>query len=242
MKVFKFILCLFGLIVQIEIQGQTTCGRIVYERKVNLQKRFKHNDSEYVQKLLEENKYKVEQFELLFNDSLSLFRVLNENLMDPLAWMTKRNLTLQNLNDSTKMVLCNVFGQDNYVSCKSRLRTWKITTEERIIAGYKCRIALWETNEGERIYAWYSIDVLAQVGPDGFFGLPGAILGLASEDGGIVYFATSFEPIVPTIETFEVKQKKKSSYSEEEFKVEMLEKHTDDEVDRIYWINYFNWF
>ncbi len=38
---------------------------------------------------------------------------------------------------------------------------------------------------------------MTSTGPEGFFGLPGAIMGLATEDGGIVYFATSVEGTKP---------------------------------------------
>jgi GLPGLI family protein len=35
------------------------------------------------------------------------------------------------------------------------------------------------------------------VGPEGFCGLPGTILGLATEDGGIVYFAKKIDATAP---------------------------------------------
>ena len=44
-------------------------------------------------------------------------------------------------------------------------------------------------NDSTRIYAWYAPNIIPSVGPEGFCGLPGAILGIATEDGGIIYFA-----------------------------------------------------
>jgi GLPGLI family protein len=242
MKVFKIALSLCCLLSFFGIHAQTNSGRIVYERKINLHKKYKDNEGEYMAKLLEENKYRIEQFELIFNDSLSIFQVLNEKTTDPLAWMTKRNTTLQNLKDSSKLVVCDISGQVNFVNCTPRIRTWKITNDERIIAGYKCRKAIWE-GEGEvKIYAWYSIEVIAPVGPEGFYGLPGAILGLASEDGGIVYFATLFEPIVPNEAVFHLNSKKKSTYFFEDFKEVMTNKFSESESDKEYLIDFFNWF
>ena len=43
-------------------------GRIVFERKTNLKKRF-GNEPRMKNFITEENKYRTEQFELFFNDS-----------------------------------------------------------------------------------------------------------------------------------------------------------------------------
>ena len=61
-----------ALLVVFGAQAQISNGRIVYERKVNLQKIFKDNDR-VKQFLPEDVKWRVEEFELVFNDSMSAF-------------------------------------------------------------------------------------------------------------------------------------------------------------------------
>jgi GLPGLI family protein len=57
---------------------------------------------------------------------------------------------------------------------------------------YECIKAIWQKNDSTRIYAWFSPMISASIGPEGISGLPGAILGLAREDGSVVYFANRF--------------------------------------------------
>ena len=65
-------------------------------------------------------------------------------------------------------------------------------------------------NDSTRIYAWYCDEISASVGPESFYGLPGAILGLATEDGGVIYFAKSIDVVrPPAAELFPEKTKEK---------------------------------
>ena len=76
-----------------------------------------------------------------------------------------------------------------------------MTSSKRKIAGYECRRVIWKKNDSTRIHAWYSQELVPAVGPESFGGLPGTILGLATEDGGVVYFAKSVEVGVKDIES-----------------------------------------
>ena len=60
--------------------GQLTQGKIVYERKTNLYKKFK--DDNVTDWIKERDKIKIDYFELLFNDSLSLFRPQESELKE----------------------------------------------------------------------------------------------------------------------------------------------------------------
>lgn len=95
-----------------------------------------------------------------------------------------------------------------------RNRTWKITESSRNIAGYNCKQALWEVNDTLRIYAWYAEELISSTGPETFNGLPGVILGLATEDGGVVYFAKEVKPMNVNITEYIPKVKEKDLYNE----------------------------
>ena len=87
----------------------------------------------------------------------------------------------------------DMMGREMVIQDSMTTRQWKITEKKRKLGGYLCRRAIWEMNDSTRIYAWFSVDVVPSIGPEGFAGLPGAILGLATEDGGIIYFAKEVE-------------------------------------------------
>ena len=102
-------------------------------------------------------------------------------------------------------------------------RKWKITERKRSIAGYSCRRAIWPKNDSTRIYAWYTDQILPSTGPETFNGLPGTILGLATEDGGVVYFAKTIQESYNDFEELSPKIKKKT-YTESELKYELEQK------------------
>jgi GLPGLI family protein len=84
-----------------------------------------------------------------------------------------------------------------------------------------CRKAIWEKNDSTRIYAWFSVDIVPSIGPEGFGGLPGAILGLATEDGGVIYFAKKVDTGQVSPKSLEYEKTNKFSTIEElKFKLE----------------------
>lgn len=223
----KKILCA-GIIFLFTYQAhaQISSGRIVFERRTNLKKRF-GNDPRMGKFITEENKYRVENFELFFNDSTCVFRPLpdEEPAEGMMKYLTTRNTVYQNINKQEKFIIMDLWGNNAYIKDSIDSRQWKITENSRVIGGYNCRKAIWEMNDSTRIYAWFSVDIVPSMGPEGFGGLPGAILGLATEDGGVVYFAKDVKPMDPPAGVLNYDSKGKDIYTErelmEELKVKM---------------------
>jgi GLPGLI family protein len=183
-------LCILWIGISATASAQITEGRIVYERKVNLKKLF--GDDERMKNFItDENKIRIEQFELLFNDSLSAFLPIpsEDDGNGFMKYLTSHNKVYYNRENEQKMVVMDMWGNETFMLDTMQRRAWKVTESKRNIGGYQCRKAIWEMNDSTRIYAWFSVDVVPSIGPEGFAGLPGAILGLATEDGGIIYFA-----------------------------------------------------
>lgn len=196
---------LFILILCIGFQasGQyMLSGKITFERRTNLEKRF--NDPRMRRMVTEENKIRTESFYLYFNDSASIFKAVPSDKVDDMAWMTTKNSYYQNLKNGTQLTVLGLMGQNVYVQDSLPARNWKITDSKRSICGYECRKAVYEKNDTTRIYAWYTTALVPSVGPEGFCGLPGTILGLATEDGGIIYFAKKIEELKPTKEDMSI--------------------------------------
>jgi GLPGLI family protein len=188
---------------------QIKSGKIVYERKTNLYKKFKDDDvKDWIK---EGDKVKTDFFELYFNDSLSCYKPQESDLRERYGWATNKNTVYQNFKSDSTYTIKKVWEEPVHIYDSLHKRNWKITDSKRNISGYVCRKAIWEINDSTRVYAWYTDVIITSTGPENFFGLPGAILGLATEDGGVVYFAKSVEAITPDLASIippKTKQKK----------------------------------
>lgn len=194
-------------------------GKITFERRTNLEKRF--NDPRMRRMVTEENKIRTESFTLFFNDTASVFKAIPTDRIDEMAWMTTKNSYYQNLRVGSQLTVLGLMGQNVYVQDSLPARNWKITDSKRSICGYECRKAIYQKNDSTRIYAWYTTALVPSVGPEGFCGLPGTILGLATEDGGIIYFAKKIEEIKPTKEDMTIDLGKNKAFTLKELRTKI---------------------
>lgn len=221
----KKILIAIALICSFQSAAQNALvhsGEIIFERRTNLFKMF--DDDRFRKMIGEKNKIKVEQFTMYFNDSVSLFSYVTPDAPDPQSWMTMKNTVFTNLSHHMRYVYMEMMGSGMTIGDSLVKHTWKLTDKTRKIAGYECYRAVWEKDDTTRIYAWYTTDIIPSIGPESILGLPGAVLGLATEDGGIVYFATKVNVITPTAEQIAQPKKKGKQYTEEELRKELTEK------------------
>lgn len=193
MKIKILPILVIPLFVMASATAQITSGKILFERKTNLYKRFKNEDwvTNWVK---ESDKTKVDEFELYFNDSLTAFKPVESEEKENYSWMTSKNSVYQNLNAGTRYSVKDIWRNLIHISDSLYVRKWKITDSKRNIGGFSCRKAIWEQNDTTRIYAWYCNEISVSAGPESFSGLPGMILGLATEDGGVIYFAKTIVP------------------------------------------------
>ena len=217
MTIKKLLMAFILTIFCISVSAQITSAKITFERKTNLYKELKGNVENW---LKEEDKVKIDYFELFINDTCSLFKPQESDLKENMSWATSKNTVLQNFKLNTRYVIKPMWGEELHLTDSMFKRKWKITESSRKIAGYACRKAVWQANDSTRIYAWFSYDIVPATGPESFNGLPGTILGLATEDGGVVYFAKKIEVLTPTPATF-ILPKKKKVYTIPELKAQM---------------------
>jgi GLPGLI family protein len=217
MTIKKLLMAFILTVFCISVSAQITSAKITFERKTNLYKKLKGNVENW---LKEEDKVKIDYFELFINDTCSLFKPQESDLKENMSWATSKNTVLQNFKLNTRYVIKPMWGEELHLTDSMFKRKWKITESSRKIAGYACRKAVWQANDSTRIYAWFSYDILPATGPESFNGLPGTILGLATEDGGVVYFAKKVEVLTPTPATF-ILPKKKKVYTIPELKAQM---------------------
>ena len=219
-RIFKinFILCVL-LFNWSDSIAQIMNGKIVYERKTNLYKKFKDDDVR--DWLKDEDKDKTDFFELYFNDSISIFMPQESDLKETMSWATSKNTVYQNFKKNYRLTVKEVWGDPLFVEDTLKTRKWKITESKRNICGYTCRKAIWQANDSTRIYAWYCDEIIPNVGPESFYGLPGAIMGISTEDGGVIYFAKSVEISNPDMSVLMPKKIKNKIYNSAELKVKL---------------------
>ncbi len=211
------IICLNIIFIQSSI-GQLSNGVITYERKTNLLKKYKKEDT---RKWLDGKKIKIDEFKLYFNPTQSLFIPVQVAEEGRMSWATFKNTVYQDLENEQRLSLYSLFGEAIYVKDSLILREWKITDRKRKISGYDCRRAIWQKNDSTKIYAWYTDEILPSCGPETFNGLPGTILGLATEDGGVVYFAKSVKAQSNNINEMIPDTKKKDVLTEQELRIQL---------------------
>lgn len=197
-------------------------GKITYTRRTNL---FKIMDDERMRKWIgENNKIKIEKFTLFFNDTSSLYSFVTPDQPDPQAFFTIKNTVYNVFPKNQRNVYMDMMGSQMTVVDTLKTHTWKITGKTRNIAGYECTRVIWQKDDSTRIHAWYTTDIVPSIGPENIRGLPGAVLGLATEDGAVVYFAEKVEALEPTPEQLYEPKKKGKTYTEAQLVAELTKK------------------
>lgn len=135
-----------------QVNAQMTSGKIIYERKVNLKKLFK--DNEQVKRFLPDNvTYRIEDFELVFSDSVSAFTPVPTDEPDQgfMKYLTTHNKIYTDLRSNNRTAIMDMWGQETIVKDTIAKRVWKITDSKRKFDGYMARKAFVEINDS-RVY------------------------------------------------------------------------------------------
>lgn len=215
-------------------------GKIVFERKTNLLKI--PNLPPFLQKMAEEKKYKVDEFELYFTEEGSTFIPKTPPTQDPTDMLTSKNTVYTNKETGERMTVIDMIGTKVYVKDTVNKIQWTMTDNTRKLAGYNCKMAIYRKDDSTRIYAWYAEELVPSVGPETFSGLPGTILGLATEDGGIVYFAKSVEivAVTPAQLTYEVGKAK--VYTKKSLEEDLIQRMGNNPMVKGMLQNFFRWY
>ena len=125
-------MCIFFFNVN-TILSQIKSGKIIYERKTNLYKKFKNN-GDVKDWLKEEDKNKIDVFELYFNDSLSAFKPQETDLVEKMSWSTNKNSVYQNRLTNKRLTVKTIWGERFLLTDSMRQCQWKITENKEIFA------------------------------------------------------------------------------------------------------------
>ncbi len=205
------------------MQSQYAYGKITYERKTNLLKKYK-GWGDWIQK---DEKDKIDQFELYFNDTLSVFKPVDSDIKERMSWATSKNTVVQNLKTKVRVASKDIWSETINMRDSIFQRKWILTDDFRKIAGFKCRKAYTKVDDTTRIYAWYADEIMTASGPESYCGLPGMILGLATADGGVVYFAKKIDYTQPEPKNLDPKIIRGKIKSKSELKADLTKQFGD---------------
>ena len=90
--------------------------------------------------------------------------------------------------------MIQMLGKVYVVEDSIRPQNWKILNDIKEVAGHICMDAFWtDTLKQQKVLAWFAMDMPVSGGPERFCGLPGMILEVDVNDGGMLITADKIE-------------------------------------------------
>ncbi len=179
----NFLALIISLIsVQVNSQAQfIQSGQIEFEVKTNLRKTM--GNSTWAEAMKEKlPKFKVAYYRFDFNNQESVYKfdrwenkeAINEMFRqsdERAVWYTNHSIKQLDMRK-------DVFGTSFQVLDSLPTIEWKLTNENRVIAGYNCRKAVGRIMDSVYVFAFYTDEILIPGGPCSINGLPGMVLGM----------------------------------------------------------------
>lgn len=179
-KIYGLLLCTFCISAVTSAQFISN-GQIEFEVKTNIKKTF--GSSPWAESMKDKlPTFKVSYFKYKFSESKSIYqfdRWENKDLIPDMfrnsdekaIWYTDFNTQLSNMQKQ-------VFGTAFTVKDSLMKIEWRLSNENRIIAGYNCKKAVGKIMDSVYVFAFYTEEIIIPGGPCSINGLPGMILGM----------------------------------------------------------------
>lgn len=147
-------------------------------------------------------------------------------------------------NDSKFNMQKNVFGSKFNVSDSIPVIHWKLSNENRMIAGFNCRKAVGIIMDSVYVFAFFTEEIMIPGGPCSINGLPGMVLGLTIPRLYTSFIATKV--MINDVNTATIKPiTAKKYYTNLSLRVDLLERSknwgSDDDPEQNKWRDQFRW-
>ncbi len=182
MKLMTSLFITFLLIIQVSIAQQLFISKasVEYEVKVNIKKTMGNNSWA---EMMKENMpaFKTGYFRLTFSDNKSIYKFDHWDEVKVPEWMRKsdeENVWYVDHNNRKLNMQKNIYGSNFNVEDSIPVIEWRLTNENRVIAGFNCRKAVGKIMDSVYVFAFYTDEIMISGGPCSINGLPGLVLGL----------------------------------------------------------------
>ncbi len=192
------ILVLLAVTCSIPSRAQHTfSGKIEFERKTNLHKLW--DGDEWMEKWKDKvPTFVINYFNLAFNMYQSRYSPGREVDAPKIAWGLPPGTDNEVHQDYSKGIVTaakNIYEEHFLVRDAPQKHSWRILSEVRNIAGFKCRKAVTRICDSVYVVAFYTDDIPVSGGPEQMGGLPGMILELAVPRLFTTWVATKVEVV-----------------------------------------------
>lgn len=158
----------------------TFTGKINYERKANLYKLWEGN--EWLERFKDKSpQFMINYFELSFTPTNTSYKPGKEVDPPKMQWGIPpgaENEVFTDFTERTVKANKQIFEERFLIQDSLQKLKWRITSEVRTIADYKCRKAVTIICDSVYVIAFYTDEIPVSGGPEQFGGLPGMILQL----------------------------------------------------------------
>ncbi|MEN9963089.1 MAG: hypothetical protein RL582_184 [Bacteroidota bacterium] len=196
-------LFLLGLFIQTKAQFIER-GEIEFEVKTNIKKTMGNSAwGEMMQDKLPN--FKTSYYTLKFENNKSQY-IFNrwenkESLNEMFRSSDEKSEWYTDYNTGNYIMNKDVFGSSFQIKDSIYKIDWKLSNENRIIAGYNCRKAVGKILDSVYVFAFYTDEITIPGGPCTIHGLPGMILGMTIPRLYCSWIATKVTPSDKTTTT-----------------------------------------
>ncbi len=219
---------------------------IEYEVKVNVKKTMGSNSWD---EMLKENlpQFKTGYFKLSFANNKSVYKFDHwddKKVPEFMRRNDEENVWFMDFNNNKLNMQKQVFGSYFNVEDSIPVIQWRLTNENRIIAGYNCRKAVGKIMDSVYVFAFYSDEIAISSGPCSINGLPGLILGMTIPRMYASWIATKV--VLNGIDEAGIKPvTAKKYYTNTGLKATLKDRtkdwFSDDDPDSKKWVEQFYW-
>lgn len=179
-KIYFIIIALF---IANNLQAQKFISKavIVFEVKANIKKTMGSNTWD---EMLKENlpTFKTGYYTYTFANNKSVYKFdhwdPSVKIPEFLRKSDEENVWYFNYTAGKFNMQKNLWGSNLNVEDTIPPLAWKLTNENRIIAGFNCRKAIAKIFDSVYVFAFYTDEIMVSGGPCSINGLPGMILGV----------------------------------------------------------------
>ena len=167
---------------RIHAQQFITKAVIEYEVTANIKKTM---GSGMFEDMLKDQlpQFKTSYYDFTFANNKSIYKFdhwTDESKKIPQWWRKsdEDNVWYSDYNTGELYMLKSLGGSELNIKDSIRKLEWRLTNENRVIAGFNCRKAVTKIFDSVYVFAFYTDEIMIPGGPCSINGLPGMILGV----------------------------------------------------------------